>query len=235
MSAEGKPLAAAQSGDQAAPSRAARWWAAVERWLEWSGDRLNPILVKETRQALKSRQFVVTFGLLLLCGWGWSIIGMAVAYAAFNASVVFGVMNCWLAVWHPLMAMVAGFAMVTAYRQLTEERAKRRIRALFAHAMSPALVDRLLEDPSVARLGGERRVVTCFFSDMAGFTSLSERLGEQGTVSLLNRYFDRMTDVIQNRNGGYLNKFLGDGLFVFFGAPVFQDDHPARAIRAAID
>jgi len=58
-------------------SRTARWWRAVDGSMEWLGDRLNPILVKETRQALKSRQFVITFGLLLLCGWGWTIFGVA--------------------------------------------------------------------------------------------------------------------------------------------------------------
>ncbi len=59
------------------PSRAARWWRAVDRAMEFTGDRLNPILVKETRQALKSKYFTITFGLLLLCGWGWSILGVA--------------------------------------------------------------------------------------------------------------------------------------------------------------
>lgn len=160
---------------------------------------------------------------------------LAGAYAAFNALVVFGVWNTWLIVVAPLAAMFGSFMVVTAYRELTEERAKRRIRAMFAHALSPALVDRLIEDPSLARLGGERRVLSCFFADLAGFTSRAEKLGEQRTVRLLNRYFDRMTEVVQNRCGGYLNKFLGDGIFVFFGAPVFQDDHAARAIRAAVE
>lgn len=162
---------------------------------------------------------------LVLCG----------VYGLFNAAVAFGAWRVWLTLLAPLAAAGASFAVTTAYRQLTEERAKRHIRSMFAHAISPALVDRLLSDPSLARLGGERREVTCYFSDLAGFTSLSERLGEQRTVAVLNRYFDRMSDVIQHRRGGYLNKFLGDGLLVFFGAPVFQDDHPARAVRAALD
>ena len=157
------------------------------------------------------------------------------AYVALNALVVFALLNVVLVFWMPIQAMAASFAVVTAYRQLTEERAKRRIRGLFAHALSPALVDRLIEDPSLARLGGERRVLSCFFSDLWGFTALSEALGEQRTVQLLNRYFDRMTEVIQTRHGGYLNKFLGDGIFVFFGAPVFQDDHAARSVQAAVD
>jgi len=160
---------------------------------------------------------------------------LGAAYALFNVVVVFGQLEVWLVLLAPLGAMAAAFAAVSAFRQLTEERAKRQIRGLFAHALSPTLVDRLLEDPSLMRLGGEKRSVTCFFSDLAGFTPLSERLGERQTVQLLNRYFDRMTEVIQNRHGGYLNKFLGDGILAFFGAPVTQDDHPARAVRAALD
>jgi CHASE2 domain-containing sensor protein/class 3 adenylate cyclase len=162
-------------------------------------------------------------------------VGMlAVAFAAGNCFVVFRAAGYWLVLVAPLAAMVASFLAVTAYRQVTEEREKRHIRGLFAHAMSPALVDRLLEDPALLRLGGERRVLTSFFSDLAGFTTISERLGEQDTVRVLNRYFDRMEEVIQARSGGYLNKFLGDGLVVFFGAPVFQDDHARRAIEATV-
>lgn len=159
----------------------------------------------------------------------------AVAYVAFNALVVFHLWSVWLAAAAPLAAMVASFLVVTAYRQLTEERAKRQIRRMFSHALSDALVDRLMEDPSLARLGGERRVLSCFFSDLAGFTSLSERLGEQRTVRVLNHYFDHMTDVLQTRHGGYLNKFLGDGILALFGAPVLLTDHAARGIRAALD
>ncbi|MBN2473304.1 MAG: hypothetical protein JXB62_01750 [Pirellulales bacterium] len=80
---------------KAAPTAPARWWAAVDRAMVWGGDRLNPILVKETRQALKSRQFVITFALLLLCGWVWSILGVAMIgpdiwYGAQGADMFFG-------------------------------------------------------------------------------------------------------------------------------------------------
>ena len=156
-------------------------------------------------------------------------------YLAINALVVFGAWNVWLVVVAPTVAMLASFGMVTGYRQFTEERAKRKIRDMFAHALSPALVDQLLADPTLAELGGQRRALSCMFSDIAGFTPLSERLGPHDTVRLLNRYFDRMTDAIQTRGGGYLNKFLGDGILAFFGAPVRQEDHPARSILAAVD
>ncbi len=159
---------------------------------------------------------------------------LAAGYAVVNLFVVFAALNCRLVLVAPIAAMVAGFLVVTAYRQFTEERAKRHIRGLFAHALSPALVDRLIEDPSLARIGGERRVLSCFFSDLEHFTPLAERLGESDTVVLLNRFFDRMTEVIQTRWGGYLNKFLGDGIISFFGAPVVQEDHARRALAAAV-
>jgi len=160
---------------------------------------------------------------------------LIVGYIAFNVLVVFHLWDVWLVLVAPVGAMIASFLVVTAYRQLTEERARRHIRRLFAHALSPVLVDRMVENPSLMKLGGERRILSCYFSDLAKFTSISERLGEQETVKLLNHYFDHMTDVIQNRHGGYLNKFLGDGILALFGAPVFLTDHAARAIRTALD
>ncbi|MCD6303555.1 MAG: adenylate/guanylate cyclase domain-containing protein [Planctomycetes bacterium] len=158
---------------------------------------------------------------------------LAAGYAAGNVLIIFARWHCWLALVGPVAAMAVAFSVVTAYRQFTEERARRHIRKLFAHALSPALVDQLLADP--AQLDPHRRVLSCFFSDLTGFTPLAERLGERGTIDILRRYFDRMTEVIQHRHGGYLSKFLGDGILGFFGAPVAMADHSRRALAAAAD
>ena len=163
-----------------------------------------------------------------------AVVGLGAAYVFINAYVVFASAGVHVPFVAPLGAAFVSFLMVAVYRQLTEERAKRHIRGMFAHALSPTLVDRLLEDPSLAELGGQKRRLTCMFSDLAGFTPLSHHLGPQQTVRVLNRYFDTMTDIVQNESGGFLNKFLGDGIFCFFGAPVLQDDHAARAIRASV-
>lgn len=165
---------------------------------------------------------------------GLLVLTTMLAYAWFNAAILFQRLSILAPLAVPLVTCALTAVLIIVIRQLTEEREKRHIKGLFANALSPALVDQLIADPSLLKLGGERRELTFYFSDLQGFTSLSERLGEEGTVRLLNRYFDRMTEVIQNRSGGYLNKFLGDGLFVFFGAPVLQEDHAARAIRAAV-
>jgi len=141
----------------------------------------------------------------------------------------------WLVLAAPTAAMFASFAVITTYRQLTEQRQKRQITSTFKQYLSPAMVDQLVADPSLAALGGQQRELSCLFSDLAGFTSLSERLGPEATVSLLNRYLDRVGEVIQVRHGGTLSKYEGDGVFAFFGAPIAQADHPARAPRAALD
>ena len=158
----------------------------------------------------------------------------AIGYAVINALVVFAWWGVWLAMVAPLGAMLASFLFVTGFRQLTEERAKRRIREMWAQSLSPALVEQILKNPAMVNLGGENTELTCMFSDLAGFTPLSESLGPQKTVALLNRYFDGVTDIVQNRFEGYLNKFLGDGVFVLFGVPIKMADHPSRAVDAAL-
>ncbi|MBN1943436.1 MAG: adenylate/guanylate cyclase domain-containing protein [Phycisphaerae bacterium] len=186
---------------------------------------------------------MVVCGLLIsaLAAWrpalqaGLLAVLIAAVCIVLNVFWVFAVLDIWLVLVGPVAAMAASFLLVAVYRQLTEERAKRRIRGLFAHALSETLVARIEEDPSILQLGGQQRALTCLFSDVAGFTPLAERLGPEGTVRLLNRYFDHITETVQNRRGGYLNKFLGDGIFAFFGAPVFQDDHAWRALHAAVD
>ena len=156
---------------------------------------------------------------------------LAAGYTTANLFIVFAVLRCWLVLIAPLAAMVAGTLVVTAYRQFTEEREKRRIRNEFAHTLSPMLVDQLLADPT--QLDPKRQTLTCFFSDLTKFTPLAERLGEQGTVALLRRYFDRMDSVVQLRHGGFVSKYMGDGILSFFGAPVPQEDHARQALLAA--
>ena len=160
---------------------------------------------------------------------------IAGAYVLLNAYVVFGLWSVWLAAVSPLVAVLASFLVVTAYRQLTEERGKRQLKAMLVQTLSPEVVEEVLKDPSLLDPGGQKVALTCMFSDLAGFTPLSEQLGPQETVRLLNRYFDGATDAIAARWGGWVNKFLGDGIFAIFGVPVRPERHAMRAVEAAID
>ncbi|MCP4870517.1 MAG: GAF domain-containing protein [Proteobacteria bacterium] len=107
------------------------------------------------------------------------------------------------------------------------------IRATFGRYVSDDVVEHLLEDPEALKLGGERRPITVLASDVRGFTSLAEQLEPEEVLALLNRYFEVMFAVI-HRHGGTINAILGDGLFVFFGAPIAQDDAPRQAVRCAL-
>ncbi len=126
------------------------------------------------------------------------------------------------------------FAISTAFSYATEGRQKRQIKQAFSHYMSDLLIQDLLKHPEKLRLGGERRVLSVFFSDLAGFTSLSEKLSPEGVVTLLNRYLTAMTDIIL-ASGGIIDKYEGDAIMAFWGAPLPQEDHAARACLAALD
>ncbi len=134
----------------------------------------------------------------------------------------------------PLLTVLLGYAVITAYRQLTEERAKRHVRSVFSTYLSPESVKELLDDPSKLKLGGERRTCTVFFSDVVGFTTISETIGEpEVLVSLMNRYLGRMTDLILEERG-MLDKYIGDAIMALFGVARAKADHAARACRAAL-
>ncbi|HSR14060.1 MAG TPA: adenylate/guanylate cyclase domain-containing protein [Thermodesulfobacteriota bacterium] len=126
------------------------------------------------------------------------------------------------------------FAMSTAFSYATEGRQRRQIKDMFSRYMSDLLIQDLLKNPEKLRLGGERRTLSVYFSDLAGFTSLSERLAPEEVVSLLNRYLTAMTEIIL-ASGGIIDKYEGDAIMAFWGAPVPQEDHAARACLAALD
>jgi len=133
----------------------------------------------------------------------------------------------------PVLAVVVAFAGVSGYRQLTEASSRRFITRVFQQYNSADLVDEIVRHPDRLRLGGERRDVTILFSDIQGFTPLSERLEPERLVTLLNRYLSVMTTLFQAERGT-LDKYVGDGIMAFFGAPVAVPDHALRAVRAAL-
>ncbi|MDP7345268.1 MAG: adenylate/guanylate cyclase domain-containing protein, partial [Alphaproteobacteria bacterium] len=111
---------------------------------------------------------------------------------------------------------------------------EKRMKSTMSRYMDPDLADQLLEaGESDDFLGGKQSVGTVLFSDVRSFTTITEELGAQGTVKLLNEYFTIMVDCITDE-GGMLDKFIGDAMMCIFGTPVPHDDDPDRAVRAAI-
>jgi len=139
--------------------------------------------------------------------------------------------------WWPVVAPAAAAVLALAGAMLinyaTEGRQKAYIKGAFKHYLSPAVIERLIEDPSSLALGGEKRLLTIFFSDLEGFSSFSEKLGPVELTGLLNDYLTAMTDIILEE-GGTLDKYVGDAVIAFWNAPLAQPDHAQRALRAAV-
>ncbi len=119
-------------------------------------------------------------------------------------------------------------------KYVDEERTRSRIRSAFSHYLAPQMVDRLVEDPSRLRLGGENREITVMFCDVRGFTSISENLDPEDLVNLVNRIFTPLTDVIHKRQGT-VDKYIGDCIMAFWNAPLSDADHARNACLAALE
>ena len=146
---------------------------------------------------------------------------------------LFGRFQLW---WPPLLPAAAalavyGAAALAGYAFV--RRRARQTRAMFAQYVPPAVVSRLIAQPELMRLGGEAREVTLMFTDLANFTTLSEQLSAEQTVEVLTAYFNAMTPIV-HATGGTLDKFIGDAVMAFWGAPLDDPQHAEHAVTAAI-
>ena len=118
----------------------------------------------------------------------------------------------------------------------TQSRLRQQIKKQFEHYLDPGMVKKLQKDPSLLKLGGEKRDMTFLFCDIRGFTPISEKYkgNPEGLTKLINRFLTRMTDVII-ANGGTIDKFMGDCIMAFWNAPIEDGQHEEHAVQAAID
>ena len=144
-------------------------------------------------------------------------------------------LQLWDASWIILVTTITGFHAVFN-RFVKEFGLKQQIKKQFEHYLAPAMVKRLQKDPSLLKLGGETRTMTFLFSDIRGFTPISEKYKEdpEGLTKLINRFLTRMTDVII-KHGGTIDKFMGDCIMAFWNAPIDDPDHQEHAVDAAVE
>jgi adenylate cyclase len=134
---------------------------------------------------------------------------------------------------YPLLTGAALFSQLAYANYSRAEEQRRQVRTAFSQFLAPALVERLVADPDRLRLGGEVREMTFLFSDIAGFTSLTERTAPEVLVDALNEYLDGMCQIVMD-HGGTIDKIVGDAIHAIFNAPIDQPDHAARAVTCAL-
>ena len=199
-----------------------------------SGDFMRPVPV------------AATILLLLLLCIGAGLSGTAVSGAGRSALIyvafiplapALGVAAYALGYWLQVVALELGALISLVGGSLvtyaTEGQQKRYIKGAFKQYLSPAVIDELIAHPERLRLGGERRELTIFFSDVQGFTGISEALTPEDLTALLNEYLTAMVDIIQEE-GGTIDKFEGDAIIAFWNAPLTLEDHAVRGVRAAL-
>jgi adenylate cyclase len=135
---------------------------------------------------------------------------------------------------YPAVTSVLVYLGSSLMAYLRTEHERKHIRAAFSHYMSPDMVKRLADHPDQLRLGGETRELTLLFSDLRGFTSISEKYEAEQLTSLVNRFLTPMTEVTLN-HGGTVDKYMGDAMMAFWNAPLDDGDHVRNAALAALE
>jgi len=168
----------------------------------------------------------LSFWWALLAALGIACADAGLAARAFQQGV-------WLPCVPAILGLVTAQFTSVAYKYFGEDKAKRQVKALFSRYVSPAVVKELIEDPSKARLGGQRREMTVLFSDIRGFTTFSEAGQPEDVILQLNEYFSRMVELLFEHHGT-LDKFVGDMIMGLFNAPVQDPDHADHAVQMAL-
>jgi adenylate cyclase len=188
-------------------------------------------------------EMVLCLFVALMFGLVMSRLTPAVALLVFVAELVLWILvdlfvlfprDLWMHDVPLAIQMLLSWAGITVWGYLTTGRDKARLKKEFSTVLAPTVVEQLLKDPKLAGLGGMERELTVMFSDIRGFTTMSEKLTPEGLTQFLNEYLTPMTEILIQREGT-LDKYMGDAIMAFWGAPIEQQDHAARAALAALD
>jgi adenylate cyclase len=161
------------------------------------------------------------------------LIAVTLGYLAL-AVIAFSSAHVWFNVAEPLAGLLICFVSTVAYRAATEGRQRKMITNMFGRYVDSTVVQILINNPHLVKLGGEKREISLLFSDIEGFSGISEKVSEEVLVKMMNVYLTDMTDVIL-KTGGTVDKFIGDAIMAFWGAPLADDNSAYHACAAALE
>ena len=211
--------------------------------VEMHANSLNTIIMSNfIYQLPRLANALILFALVMLfaflisrmkgIGWSVAILTGYLIVSFLTVTILFDSLGLLIDWAMPTTAVFITFIAVVTFRVLVAERDKRQIKSVFGQFVSAELVDELVVSPP--ELGGDYVNGTVMFTDIRGFSNLSERLNAQQLVDFLNEYLTLMTDNIVNAYGGTLDKYIGDAIMAFWGAPKAQEDHAFRACKSAV-
>ncbi|MCP4134191.1 MAG: adenylate/guanylate cyclase domain-containing protein [bacterium] len=165
-----------------------------------------------------------------------SVLTIGASIVVVNIIIIglFAFFNFWIDQLGISLALILPATTIAAMKLMKEESQKRFIKNAFSRYLAPGVIEDIIKNPESLELGGESRIITTFFSDVAGFSTISEKLTPSALVSLLNEYLSEMTEIIL-QHGGTIDKYEGDAIMAFYGAPQPIPDHALKACMAAID
>jgi adenylate cyclase len=174
--------------------------------------------------------FILTF---FQSVWKNIFFSLLFAIAPPSAAVLAYISGYWLPIVIPEFAVITAITLSLVVNFATEGVQRQFIKSAFQQYLNPAVIDQIIAHPERLTLGGERRELSIFFSDLQGFTSISEALDPESLTALLNDYLSAMTDIIHEEKGT-VDKYEGDAIIAFWNAPLDVPDHAYRAVNAAI-
>lgn len=201
---------------------------------------LQESFVREARRGEMAAIELLLFGAVTVLSWRLRSKRIAIAAVLLGAAYAAAALGTFLylrvilQVVGPLLALGAAAFAIVGYRFVNEEKARAVLRQSFEAYFPPKVVDRIVRNPGLVTASGQKKELSILFSDIVGFTNRCEGLSPDEIRSFLNQHFAAMVDSAF-AHGGTVDKFIGDGLMVFFGDPEDQPDHAVRAVRSAID
>jgi adenylate cyclase len=194
------------------------------------------------REGSSAARFLIVVGSSLAAGliatlltafWATGVVALFVVAIGWIATTVFA-NGYWMNLSQPVLASSVALFGGVGYQYFVEGREKRKMKRLFGQYVSKDVYEQLVANPALARLGGQRREMTVLFSDIRGFTTVTERGQPEEIVGMLNEYFTRMVDIVFKYRGT-VDKFVGDMVMALFGAPLDDPDHADHAVEAALE